>query len=60
MRGWVASSLNDQFLCGDLAQAESNYDFEAALSADGRQVHAYSNMVFELKYPNLDIMGSVR
>ena len=27
MRGWVASSLNDQFLCGDLAQAESNYDF---------------------------------
>ena len=40
--------------------SESNYDFDAALSADARRVMAEPNIVFELKYPNLDIRGSVR
>jgi len=38
----------------------SNYNFDAALSPDGRRVLAAPNVVFELKYPNLDIRGSVK
>ena len=40
--------------------SESNYDFDAALSADGRMIEAQPNVVFELKYPNIDIKGSIR
>jgi len=40
--------------------SESNYDFDAALSSDGRMIEAQPNIVFELKYPNIDIKGSVR
>lgn len=40
--------------------SESNYDFDAALSSDGRMIEAQPNVVFELKYPNIDIKGSVR
>jgi len=40
--------------------SESNYDFDAALSADGRMIEAQPNVVFELKYPNVDIKGSIR
>ena len=39
---------------------ESSYDFESALSSDGRRVEAEPNVVFELKYPNIDIKGSIR
>jgi len=40
--------------------SESNYDFDSALSADGRMIEAQPNVVFELKYPNTDIKGSIR
>jgi phage-related baseplate assembly protein len=40
--------------------SESNYDFDAALSSDGRMVEAQPNIIFELKYPNIDIKGSIR
>jgi len=40
--------------------SESNYDFESALSADARTIMAEKNIIFELKYPNLDIRGSVK
>ena len=40
--------------------SESNYDFDSALSADSRRVLAQPNVIFELKYPNLDIRGSIR
>ena len=40
--------------------SESNYDFDAALSADSRRVLAQPNVIFELKYPNLDIRGSIK
>jgi phage-related baseplate assembly protein len=40
--------------------SESNYDFDAALSSDGRMIEAQPNVVFELKYPNIDIKGSIR
>lgn len=40
--------------------SESNYDFDSALSADGRMIEAQPNVVFELKYPNVDIKGSIR
>ena len=36
------------------------YNFDDALSADGRQISAARDVVFELKYPNTDIKGSVR
>ncbi len=40
--------------------SESNYDFDASLSQDGRMIEAEPNIVFELKYPNVDIKGSIR
>jgi len=40
--------------------SQSNYNFDAALSADGRLILAEPNVIFELKYPNLDIKGSVK
>ena len=40
--------------------SESNYDFDAALSSDGRVIEAQPNVVFELKYPNIDIKGAIR
>ena len=40
--------------------SESNYDFDAALSSDGRMIEAQPNVIFELKYPNVDIKGSIR
>tara|TARA_R100000664_G_C2757554_1_gene145879 strand:- start:3867 stop:4661 length:795 start_codon:yes stop_codon:yes gene_type:complete len=40
--------------------SSSNYNFDAALSADGRRILAEPNVVFELKYPNLDIKGSIK
>ena len=42
------------------AYSESNYNFEAALSSDGRSILAETNIIFELKYPSIDIQGSVR
>ena len=40
--------------------AESSYDMETALSGDGRRILGQENIIFELKYPNIDIKGSVR
>ena len=53
------SSLEVKLRSGNL-YSESNYNFEGALSADGKNVLASSNVIFELKYPNLDLIGSVR
>ena len=39
--------------------AETSFDFDANLSNDGRQLNAPKNIIFELKYPNKDIAGSV-
>ena len=38
----------------------SSLDYKANLTADGRRILADKNTVFELKYPNLDIKGSVQ
>jgi len=40
--------------------SESSYDMEVALSADGRRILGEKNIIFELKYPNVDIKGSVK
>ena len=40
--------------------SESSYDMETALSADGRRILGEKNIIFELKYPNIDIKGSVK
>ena len=53
------SSLEVKLRSGNL-YSESNYNFEAAMSANGRDVLAFSNVIFELKYPNVDLVGSVR
>ena len=36
------------------------YDFENKLSADGRRIEGESNVVFELKFPNIDITGAIQ
>jgi len=36
------------------------YNFYDAMSADGRQISADGDVIFELKYPDIDIKGSVR
>jgi len=40
--------------------SESNYDFKSRTSADGRIVNAAETTIFELKFPNTDIQGSVK
>ena len=42
------------------AYANSSFNFEEALSADGRRIEGKSNAVFELKFPNVDIQGAIR
>lgn len=36
-----------------------NYDMDKYLSADGRYVNAPDNVIFELKFPNVDIKGAI-
>jgi len=36
------------------------YDFDGATSADGRRIDGAKDIIFELKYPDADIKGSVR
>jgi hypothetical protein len=40
--------------------ADASFDFQDRLSADGRMIDADSNSVFELKFPNVDIKGSIQ
>jgi len=40
--------------------ARSSYNLEGNLSADGRLLKAKSNVIFELKFPNVDIKGSIK
>lgn len=40
--------------------SESNYDFQSNLSADGRMINAAEITIFELKFPNVDIQGTIR
>ena len=39
--------------------SDTTFDFEAHLSNDGRYLNADPNSIFELKYPNSDIQGTV-
>ena len=40
--------------------SESNYDFNSNLSSDGRMIRAAETIIFELKFPNTDIQGTIR
>tara|TARA_R110000824_G_scaffold121839_3_gene278225 strand:- start:9341 stop:11134 length:1794 start_codon:yes stop_codon:yes gene_type:complete len=40
--------------------SESSYNFPAALTGDSRQILAEKDVIFELKYPNMDIKGSIK
>ena len=40
--------------------SQSSFDFEGALSADGRRIEAQNNAIFELKFPNVDIKGAIQ
>ena len=37
-----------------------SYDFNDKVSADGRKILAEENIIFELKFPNVDIKGSIQ
>jgi hypothetical protein len=37
-----------------------SYDFKEKLSADGRRIEGENNVVFELKFPNIDITGAIQ
>ena len=39
--------------------SDLSYDFVDKLSADGRRVMSEKNTIFELKFPNIDIKGSI-
>jgi hypothetical protein len=39
--------------------SDLSYDFIDKLSADGRRIMAEKNTIFELKFPNIDIKGSI-
>jgi len=40
--------------------SESNFDFQSALSADGRMISAKPTTIFELKFPSSDTQGTIR
>jgi len=40
--------------------SSASYNMDAALSADSRRILAETNIIFELKYPNIDIKGSIK
>ena len=40
--------------------ATTDFDVVRAMSKDARQILAEENTVFELKFPNVDIMGSIK
>ena len=40
--------------------SESDFDPERAMSRDARQILAQEDTIFELKFPNVDIMGSIK
>ena len=40
--------------------SQADYDFDDKLTVDGRRILADQNTIFELKFPNLDIKGSIR
>jgi len=40
--------------------SDLDYDFDGALTANGRRILAEKNVAFELKFPNLDIKGAVQ
>jgi hypothetical protein len=39
--------------------SETNFDFDANLSVDGRYLKSQKDTIFELKYPSTDVQGSV-
>jgi hypothetical protein len=39
--------------------SDLSYDFISNLTADGRRIEAKQNTIFELKFPNVDIKGSI-
>ena len=39
--------------------SDTSYNFAAALSTDGRYLNSRINTIFELKYPSVDIQGTV-
>jgi hypothetical protein len=39
--------------------SDLSYDFISNLSADGRRIESKQNVIFELKFPNVDIKGSI-
>ena len=40
--------------------SDSDFDVERSMSRDSRQILAQENTIFELKFPNVDIVGSVK
>ena len=40
--------------------SNSNYDVFGNTSADGNTVYANERIIFELKFPNVDIQGTIR
>lgn len=38
----------------------ASYNMDRAMSADNRRILAEENVIFELKYPNIDIKGSIK
>jgi|TARA_R110002074_G_scaffold166350_1_gene326863 hypothetical protein len=40
--------------------SESNYNFYSNTSSDGRMIRASETIIFELKFPNTDIQGTIR
>ena len=53
----VDLSINQRY---GAAYSQVSYDFRKAMTPDGRYILAEKNMIFELKFANVDIQGSVR
>ena len=59
VRGVIDAASVELFLRSGGAYSTTIFNFDEAKSADGRYLVCPKNVAFEIKYPNVDIEGSV-
>lgn len=59
VRGVIDATKVELFLRSNGAYSTTIFNFDDAMSADGRYLVCPKNVAFEIKYPNVDIEGSV-
>ena len=59
VRGIIDTTKVELFLRSGGAYSATIFNFDEAMSADGRYLVCPKNVAFEIKYPSVDVEGSV-